>query len=532
MPRRSAYISITLLVLVAAGVLVLFPPFAPHPGKAVSTLPTHAPPTATGEALAVAPGPPVQGTAALTPILATAVVETTAAPTLPPAQISAPPSPTQLIVAVALVASATSIPTASTAGVAALPAIKPVPPTSTIVPAPRKAPTVHTQQVQPMPPPARPAPVPTLPAAAERIGGPVSVPNNHAGPRWVTLQAGHWNNQYLPEELQHLSVNTGAYAAGVSEVDVNVAVAKLAAQRLLERGYSVEVLDATVPISYSTDLFLAIHADGSSVYSVRGFKAVSPWDATPASEQFISLLYEEYGKATGLPTDAMTSPAMANYYAFDWLKYRHAVIPAVPSALLEMGFVTNPEDRKVLAGDQASLAWGIANAVDRYFHSGAAGPTPSPYPSFTPTKTPTRTPTSTPTVTPTSTSTSTPTVTPIPTDLAPFATQTAAVTTPSPTIPLTFTPRLPTSTSTPIPSPTPLAGIITADGRWLPPMAPDGRHLPPPGSAAQPVLLSDSTEDLPITADGREAEQVWQQFYVPSLGRSIWKRGELHYLRP
>src|SRR6059036_3150969 len=64
---------------------------------------------------------------------------------------------------------------------------------------------------------------------------------------WVTLQAGHWHIENLPDELQHLVEHTGASAGGVQEVDINVAVARLAAQRLYERGYSVEVLDATVP---------------------------------------------------------------------------------------------------------------------------------------------------------------------------------------------------------------------------------------------------------------------------------------------
>src|SRR6266540_3720999 len=64
--------------------------------------------------------------------------------------------------------------------------------------------------------------LPTLPP--ERYGGPVTMPNNHKGPRWVTLQAGHWRNQNMPEELQHLSNNTGASAAGINEVDVNVQI--------------------------------------------------------------------------------------------------------------------------------------------------------------------------------------------------------------------------------------------------------------------------------------------------------------------
>src|SRR5262249_32792862 len=149
-----------------------------------------------------------------------------------------------------------------------------------------------------------------------------------------------------------LTEHTGSSAGGVNEVDVNVEIAKLTAQRLYERGYSVEVLDATVPPNYATDLFLALHADGNNASSLRGFKAVAPWGFPPASDVFVGFLYEEYGRVTGLPTDARTSDAMANYYAFNPLKYRHALNPHVPSALLEMGFVTNPQDRLALTTEQ------------------------------------------------------------------------------------------------------------------------------------------------------------------------------------
>lgn len=371
---------------------------------------------------------------------------------------------------------------------------------------------------------------PDVPTLQERIGGPVAVPNRHAGPRWVALQVGHWHNELLPDELRHLADNTGAYAAGVSEVEINEAVARLTARYLYERGYSVEILGAAVPISYTTDLFVALHTDGNVRPSWRGFKATAPWNSGPESDRFVEILYEEYGRASGLPTDALTTESMADYYAFNSIRYRHAIAPGVPAAILEMGFITNPEDREVLTGHQDWLALGIANAVDRFFRSGAVGDTPTPYPTFTPTVTPTPTPTSTPTATATSTATSTPTATPIPTELAVQATQTAEAITPTLTTP-TLPPPAPTPTHTAVPTPTPLRPVITADGRWLPPLSPNGRSLPPPGSDAPPVLLTVAVQDLPPAANGRELQQVWQQFYVPRLGRSVWKKGPLRQVR-
>ena len=405
-------------------------------------------------------------------------------------------------------------------------------------PAPTRPLAIPTPAVVPTESPllARPPSVPTMvpPTATtvaltftprptprpERTGGPVVVPNNHKGVRWVTLQAGHYQNRSLPEELEHLTTHTGAFAAGVSEVDINVAVAELTAQRLYERGYSVQLLDATVPPGYTTDLFLALHADGNADNSIRGFKAVAPWGSVPASDIFVGFLYEEYGKATGLPSDAKTSAAMANYYAFNPVKYRHAINAQVPAALLEMGFVTNAQDREVMTQRADRLAWGIANAVDRYFRSGAAGPTPSPYPTFTPSKTPS----------PTRTSTFTPTLSPTP--ILSIA-GTPGVIPPVRQLMLTKTAqsqaRPPDATSTP------LEGVLTKDGHWLPPLAPNGRKLPPPGSDAPPVLLGEADDD-----PGPDAQinipawqpHVWKQYYIPRLGRSTWTIGPVFERTP
>ncbi|MEO8286833.1 MAG: N-acetylmuramoyl-L-alanine amidase [Chloroflexota bacterium] len=367
-----------------------------------------------------------------------------------------------------------------------------------------------------------PTPFEQPPPADVRVGGPVGVPNAHTGRRWVTLQAGHWKIGSLPPELQHLVGHTGASSAGVSEVDLNVEVSKRTAQLLADRGFNVEILDATVPVSYTTDLFLAIHADGNARSSMRGFKAVAPWVAVPQSDKFVDIFYEEYWKATGMPSDPVTSVAMADYYAFNPVSYSHSIDPSVPAALIEMGFVTNPLDRELMTAQQDRVAWGIANAVDRYFRSGAAGNTPTPYPSFTPTQTPTGTPT------PSSTLISTPTETPtaLPTELVPLLVETSV-----PTSALTPTP-LATATKTPVPTATPLIGIETADGRLLPPLAANGRSLPLPGSKAPPVFLNEAVDEAVRTADGRERQQVWQQFYMPELGRSVWLKGTLRYVRP
>jgi hypothetical protein len=60
---------------------------------------------------------------------------------------------------------------------------------------------------------------------------------------------------------------------------------------------------------------------------------------------------------------------------------------------------------------------------------------------------------------------------------------------------------------------------------------PGVRALPAPGSKAGPVLLNEAGDDPYFTPDGREVQQLWQQYYVPDLGRSVWRKGPLLYMR-
>lgn len=412
-------------------------------------------------------------------------------------------------------------------------------PTDTVLPTPEPPTAIPFPTDTPLPPEPTSTPIPPPAANTDRVGGPVASPNNHDGPRWVTLQVGHLHSDKYPPELAHLNDHTGAYAGGVSEVDINLAVAQKTAEYLVARGFKVEILDAIVPISYTTDLFLAIHADGNVRSSWRGFKASAPWNSVPSSDEFVGYFYEEYGKATGMPSDPLTSVAMSDYYAFNQGTYNHAINPDVPAALIELGFVSNPLDRRMMTAQVDRLAWGITNAADRWFRSGSAGPTPSPYPSFTPTATPTSTPTETPTLTQTSTATptETPTSTPTETPMAPISTHTmlAKEQAPQPTLTLasTSTPLPPPApTSTPLPTATPQSGITTADGHYFPFLSPNGRNLPAPGSNAPAVLLDEAADDPYIGPDGRERRQVWRQYYDPALGRTVWRKGPLLLVRP
>jgi hypothetical protein len=199
----------------------------------------------------------------------------------------------------------------------------------------------------------------------------------------VGLQVGHWRSQELPDELARLRTSTGAYAAGVREVDVNLRVATLAAEYLRGAGVTVDLLPATVPPSYRADAFVAIHADGSPSTRASGWKAAAHWLEWEASTALIDALRAEYGPASGLRWDGdRVTSNMRGYYAFSSRRFEHTVAADTPAVILEMGYLTNPGDRRLMIDGADRLARGVANSVLRFLRSapaeGWAPPPPLP----------------------------------------------------------------------------------------------------------------------------------------------------------
>ena len=189
-----------------------------------------------------------------------------------------------------------------------------------------------------------------------------------AGAPWrVGIQIGHLRAVELPPELARLRTSTGAYAGGVSEVEINVAVAHAAAAILEAAGIEVELLPATIPPGFDADAFVAIHSDGNNHTATRGYKVSPPWRASPAARLLVAALHEHYGQATELPEDLNgVTYNMRGYYAFNSYRYRHAIADTTPAAILELGYVSNAKDRRYLREHPEVAAQGLAAGVLAY----------------------------------------------------------------------------------------------------------------------------------------------------------------------
>lgn len=183
----------------------------------------------------------------------------------------------------------------------------------------------------------------------------------------VGLQVGHWKNEEVPEELKRLRGNTGATGGGMTEAEVNMAVAEEAAVLLKAQGITVDILPATVQENYWADVFVAIHADGSEDILKSGYKLASPRrHVTGNSAQLSKTIEKTYGETTGLELDPNVTRNMRGYYAFSWRRFDHAVHPMTASVILETGFLTSPSDRELIVDQPEVSAEGLAAGVIEY----------------------------------------------------------------------------------------------------------------------------------------------------------------------
>jgi hypothetical protein len=189
------------------------------------------------------------------------------------------------------------------------------------------------------------------------------------GPLRIGLQSGHLESENAPAEQPGLRKNrTGAKYKKILERNVNLTVARLAKEMLEKKGYAVDIIPTTVPPGYSADAFVSIHADGNPNPTKRGFKVASPRrDYSQLSHTLETSLRAGFSNVTQLPEDTAVTTNMRGYYAFNWQRFVHAVHPYTPSAIIEIGFLTNAADRAVVVDDPATTARGIVDGIDAFF---------------------------------------------------------------------------------------------------------------------------------------------------------------------
>ena len=203
----------------------------------------------------------------------------------------------------------------------------------------------------------------------------------------ICIDAGHQKSGISEQEPNgpgssemkaKLATGTQGTTTGVAEHVVNLQVSMLLKEELLSRGYEVVMIRETddcpksnaeraeIANNSGAELFIRVHANGSDDPTVHGVVTFAPSeqnvyvsDIASQCNRLSQLVTDHVAERTGAKnlgvqqTDTMTG--------INWCK--------IPVTIVEMGFMTNPEEDQKLsdAAYQKKIARGIADGIDAYY---------------------------------------------------------------------------------------------------------------------------------------------------------------------
>lgn len=225
----------------------------------------------------------------------------------------------------------------------------------------------------------------TMVWAAPKSEKPIEKSNMVIADQAAELQAGQEAETEEAEEAEypliaidpgHGGVDSGCVGKKAEEKDVNLQIALELEKKLTEKGYRVLVLRekdefqelvdrVEIANSYQADVYVSIHQNTYEGKD-KAVGGIETWydgaDAARDNQRLALLVHRETVKSTGARGRGVID-SKDLYVASKTL---------MPACLIETGFLSNPQEEKLLASAdyQKKLAEGIARGIELYFHPG------------------------------------------------------------------------------------------------------------------------------------------------------------------
>lgn len=210
---------------------------------------------------------------------------------------------------------------------------------------------------------------------------------NQGGGHMVAIDAGHQSKGSSEKEptgpgssemKARVTGGTKGTTTGLYEYELNLAVAQKLKAVLEERGYRVYMVRESNDVDISNaeraqmaydsgaDIFVRIHANGAENSSANGAMTICP----TADNPYVSGLYEASRRLSEAVLDGIVESAGCKKERV-WETDTMSGInwSSLPVTIVEMGYMTNPEEDTKLSTDayQQLIAEGIANGIDAYY---------------------------------------------------------------------------------------------------------------------------------------------------------------------
>lgn len=167
----------------------------------------------------------------------------------------------------------------------------------------------------------------------------------------------------------------------LTEADINMKIASLVRQKLIQKGLQVDLLNEfdTRLNGYRAVAIVSIHNDSCEYINdqATGFKVAASLNTRDINRatRLTACLVDRYQSATGLRFHSGSiTPDMTGYHSFD------EIDPNTVAAIIETGFLNL--DREILTQHTDQVADGVVNGILCFINNENVEPTPIP--TFTP----------------------------------------------------------------------------------------------------------------------------------------------------